>query len=170
MIELTDEPRPRPGGRPEPPRTEPSPRTRCATCGCLLLQIPINQKEAGQVVLADQLELVRELLFRFFAQTHVRPVRRIAIVELAPAERRQHVVGRRLLLAVLAREIRKVVAKVAMIGQIERGTPLGDSLRTVDRLRITLDKYLRHHSRRTQKEFAVRPPQAMRAFERRRGA
>ena len=71
MIELTDEPRPRPGGKPEPPRTVPSPRTRWATCGGLLLQIPINQKEAGQFVLADQLELVREL--------------RVALCRAAPA-------------------------------------------------------------------------------------
>ena len=59
----------------------------------LLLQVAIDQEKAGQLVLADEFELVGELPLGFGAQVGVGPIGRIAFVKLARAEGGQDVVG-----------------------------------------------------------------------------
>src|SRR5262249_48134943 len=82
----------------------------------LLLQVSVDEKKAGQVVFRDELEFVGELTLCLGAQRGVGAIGWIAIVESTPAERGQHLVGGRVTFAWFAREVRKVVAEVAVIG------------------------------------------------------
>src|SRR5207244_2570064 len=61
--------------------------------GGLLLQIPIDEKEPGEVVLANQLQFIGELASCFSAQCRVSAIGRITIVKPTPAKRGQHFVG-----------------------------------------------------------------------------
>ena len=61
------------------------------------------------------------------------------------------------MLALFAGEVGEVVAQIAMIGEIERGAPLGNLLRGGDGVRVRAEE-LRHALRWPEKEFAVGPP------------